>query len=126
MRVFQSLAFACILGFSGAGIAAAQDTAGVQSPGNGVTNPVLIKDVKPQYTPAALAAGIQGEVQLSIVVLVDGTAGEVKITKSLDSKLGLDEEAVKAAKQWLFEPGKKDGKAVPVRVTATMAFTLKK
>ena len=122
-RLCQSLAIAFVLVWSGAALAA-QD-APVQTPGKGITVPVLIKDVKPQYTPAALSAGIQGDVELSVVVLTDGTAGEVLVTKSLDSKLGLDEEAVKAANQWLFEPGKKDGKAVPVRVTALMTFTLK-
>ena len=94
--------------------------------GPGVTMPVLVKEVKPQYTADAKAAGIEGEVQMSAVVLRDGTVGEVSITRSLDAKFGLDDEAVKAAKLWLFEPGKKDGKPVPVRVTIEMSFTLKK
>ena len=66
----------------------------------------LVKEVKPQYTPEARAAKIEGEVQMSASSR-DGTVGDVKITQSLDSKLGLDDEAVKAAKQWLFEPGRK-------------------
>jgi TonB family protein len=37
----------------------------------------------------------------------------------------LDDEAVKAMKQWSFNPGKKDGKAVPVLVEVEMSFTLK-
>jgi len=94
--------------------------------GPGVSMPVLIKEVRPQYTPEAKAAGIEGEVQMSAVVIRDGTVGEVTITRSLDSKFGLDDEAVKAAKLWRFEPGKKDGKPVAVRVTIEMAFTLKR
>ena len=39
--------------------------------------------------------------------------------------LGLDQQAVKAAKQWRFRPGTKDGKAVAVSVTLEMRFTLK-
>jgi outer membrane biosynthesis protein TonB len=32
---------------------------------------------------------------------------------------------VKAAREWKFEPGKKDGKPVPVQVTLELTFTLK-
>lgn len=91
-----------------------------------VSAPVVVKEVRPQYTPEAEAAKIEGEVRMSAVVLRDGTVGDVKITQSLDAELGLDNEAVKAVKQWQFEPGKKDGKPVPVSVTIQMAFTLKK
>jgi outer membrane biosynthesis protein TonB len=37
----------------------------------------------------------------------------------------LDAQAVLAAKQWLFNPGMKDGVAVAVRVTIEMSFTLR-
>ena len=63
-------------------------------------------------------------VLLSVVVLADGTVGDVTVTRSLDTQYGLDAEAVKAAKQWLFNPGQKDGVAVAVKVTIEMTFTL--
>jgi protein TonB len=53
----------------------------------------------------------------------DGTVGDVRVTKALNP--GLDQEAIKAVKQWRFKPGHKDGKAVPVRVTLEMTFTLR-
>jgi len=95
----------------------------VYEPGNGVSAPVLVKDVKPQYTPDAMRAGVQGAVALECVVQPDGTIGEVRVTKALDP--GLDQEAVKAVKQWRFTPGRKEGKPVPVRVTLEMTFTLR-
>jgi TonB family protein len=49
----------------------------------------------------------------------------VKVTESLDTVYGLDAEAVKAVKQWLFTPGTKNGKPVPVKVDIEMTFTLK-
>jgi protein TonB len=94
-------------------------------PGHGVSVPTLIKEVKPNYTPEAKAAKIAGTVFMSAVVLQDGTVGDVRVTRSLDAKFGLDTEAVKAAKQWTFKPGMKDGKPVAVLVTIEMAFTLK-
>jgi protein TonB len=92
--------------------------------GNGVSSPRLIKEVKPAYTPEARAAKIQGTVLLSTVVREDGTVGDVKISRSLDAKYGLDNEAVKAAKQWTFSPGMKDGKPVAVYVSIELAFNL--
>ena len=47
------------------------------------------------------------------------------VTQSLDKKYGLDDQAVKAMKQWSFKPGTKDGKPVTVRVDVQMSFTLK-
>ena len=89
------------------------------------TMPVLVKDVKPQYTQAAREARIQGNVLLDAVVLKDGTVGDVTVTKSLDKEYGLDDQAVKALKQWQFKPGTKDGKPADVRVSIEMSFTLK-
>lgn len=89
------------------------------------TMPVLVKDVKPQYTQEARKARIQGNVLLDAVVLKDGTVGEVTVTKSLDKEYGLDDQAVKALKQWQFKPGTKDGKPADVRVSIEMSFTLK-
>lgn len=118
------LTVGCTLGVSPA-TGAAQDGATVQTPGEGVTSPRVVKEVTPMYTQEAMAAKIQGTVGLDIVVLKDGRVGEVTVTRSLDSVHGLDEQAVKAVKQWEFEPGKKAGKPVPVRVDIEMTFTLK-
>lgn len=91
-----------------------------------VTAPRVVKEVKPHYTPAAMEAGIQGVVVLDVVVQKDGTVGDVNITRSLDTVHGLDEEAVRAVKQWRFRPGRKDGEAVAVLVEIELTFTLRK
>lgn len=86
--------------------------------------PALVREVKPLYTAQAIAARIQGEVLLSAVVFADGNVGEVTVVRSLDTQYGLDAQAVSAVKQWLFNPGQKDGVAVAVRVTIAISFTL--
>jgi periplasmic protein TonB len=98
---------------------------GVYRPGSGVTSPELLKEVKPNYTADAMRAKVQGVVLLECVVLEDGSVGEVKILQSLDKTFGLDEEAVKAAKQWRFAPGRRFGKPVPVYVKIELGFTLR-
>jgi len=97
----------------------------VYTPGDGVSLPVATRQVRPQYTREAMQNRIGGSVGLSAVVLAAGTVGEVKVVQSLDTVYGLDAEAVKALKQWEFKPGTKDGKAVAVRVTVNLTFTLK-
>jgi TonB family protein len=91
----------------------------------GVTAPRLVRNVRPQYTREAMDAKVQGTVMLDAVVEVDGTVGAVTVTKSLDTEYGLDEEAIDAARQWRFEPGRKDGTPVAVRVAVEMTFTLR-
>jgi protein TonB len=95
----------------------------VFKPGDGVSLPTVVKQVQPQYTQEALAARIEGAVTLTTVVLSDGSVGDVTVSESLDSML--DEQAVKAMKQWTFKPGIKDGKPVSVRVDIRINFTLK-
>jgi TonB family protein len=97
----------------------------VVEPGDGVTLPVVLSRVQPRYTKEAQEKRIQGTVWLSVVVKETGDVGDVTVTRSLDTRYGLDEEAVKAARQWRFEPGKKDGKAVPVQITLELTFSLK-
>jgi TonB family protein len=45
--------------------------------------------------------------------------------RSLDSTFGLDQEAIKAAKQWRFRPGTRFGEPVAVLVTIELTFTLR-
>jgi len=91
----------------------------------GVTLPSVVRSVKAGYTAAAMDARIEGMAILEAVVLADGKVGDVTVTQSLDKEYGLDTQAVESVKQWLFKPGTKDGKAVAVRVTIEIRFTLK-
>ena len=100
--------------------------AGVFRPGGGVTEPKVTKEIRVRYTPDALRARVEGTVGLEGVVRADGTVGEVRVVRSLDTKYGLDDEAVNALKQWQFTPGQKDGGAVPVVIEVEMTFKLGK
>ena len=99
------------------------DAQGVYAPGNGVIPPQVVRQTKAQYTREALRAKIQGAVWLELVVNTDGTVGDVKVVRSLDPVYGLDQEAVKTAKEWRFAPGTLNGMAVPVRVQVEMTFS---
>jgi TonB family protein len=121
MRSLQLLVAASVVALSLASV----HTQEPLKPGPGVTYPVPMRQVKPDYTDEAKAARIQGAVVVEAVVLAEGTVGDVKVIQSLDTKFGLDQQAVNAAKQWTFKPGTKDGKPVAVVVTIELTFTLK-
>ena len=96
----------------------------VYAQGNGVSTPKVVTHVAPQYMSEAMRQKIKGAAILDAVVKSDGTVGEVTVRQSLDRFYGLDENSVRALKQWKFRPGMKDGKAVAVRITVTMTFTM--
>ncbi|MCY4598841.1 MAG: energy transducer TonB [Acidobacteria bacterium] len=98
---------------------------GVYRPGAGIVNPRVLREVKPQYTSEALRAKVTGTVILEVVVLPDGTVGDVRVTRSLDPVFGLDEEAIKAARQWLFDPATRFGEPVALLVSVALDFNLR-
>lgn len=89
-----------------------------------LTDPELLKQVHPTYTPKAARAKIQGAVDVQVVVGVTGAIERARVTNSLDKIYGLDEQALTAVKQYLFRPGKLDGKVVPVVLDLTLNFKL--
>lgn len=97
---------------------------GAYRPGGAVVSPRLLTQVKPRYTPEALEQKIQGSVWLEVVVTRDGRIGDVCVQRALDPG-GLDEQAIAAALQWTFEPGRLAGRPVDVVVTVVMDFSIR-
>jgi len=99
---------------------------GAYRPGNGVTLPKLLREVKPQYTRDAMDHRLEGVVLLECLVATDGHVAETTVIRSLDPDYGLDAKAIEAARQWRFQPGTRDGAPVPIWITIQLTFTLKK
>jgi periplasmic protein TonB len=98
---------------------------GAFRPGSGIQNPTVLKEVKPVYTSEAMRAKIQGTVYLEAVVDENGLVNDVRVMKSLDKVYGLDQEAIKAARMWLFRPARdRDNKPVPIIITLELDFRL--
>jgi protein TonB len=97
---------------------------GVWTPGNGVTMPVPVHQEKPQYTIEAMRARIEGAVVVECVVQPNGVCARLRVLRSLDSRLGLDEQALRAASAWRFSPGTLLGKPVAVLVTIQLGFSI--
>jgi TonB family protein len=95
---------------------------GVFRVGGGVSAPVLVFKVEPEYSEEARKAKFQGTVVLYVVVDDKGMPRELRVVRPLG--LGLDEKAIEAVQKWRFKPGFKDGKAVPVAATVEVNFRL--
>jgi len=90
--------------------------------GGGVTAPVVLHKVEPEYSEEARKAKYQGTVLLYVEVDPSGRATNIHVQHSVG--LGLDEKAIEAVKQWKFKPGYKDGKPVTVAATIEVNFRL--
>jgi TonB family protein len=94
-----------------------------ESPRLTYEGPRVAKEVQPLYPAGAKASRIEGTVELTCIVSVEGRATEVKVIKSLEPRL--DEAAIEALLQWEFTPAMKFGEPVPARMSVEMTFGLK-
>lgn len=99
-----------------------QDEHGAYKVGNGVTPPKVLHKVDPKYTQEDKDAKISGTVLLQMIVTTEGKADHIKVVQPLTP--GLDQKAIEALQQWEFQPGAKDGHAVPVWATVEVNFKL--
>lgn len=90
--------------------------------GGGVSAPIVLYKIEPEYSEEARMAKFQGTVLLVVVVDERGNPRDLRVIRS--AGLGLDEKALEAVQQWKFIPGKKDGRPVAVQATVEVNFRL--
>ncbi len=95
---------------------------GVFQVGGGVSAPRALFTPDPEYSEEARRAKHEGTVVLWLVVGPDGRPRDLRVLRSLG--LGLDEKAMDAVRQWRFEPARKNGTPVAVRVNVEVDFKL--
>jgi TonB family protein len=86
-----------------------------------IKRPKLIKTVWPVYPEIARQAKVEGVVILEIKTDEDG---RVMATRVLRSVPLLDQAAIDAVKQWVYEPKLIDGKPRKILFTETVSFKL--
>jgi protein TonB len=92
-----------------------------------VSVPVLIESTKvqPEYPELARQAKVQGKVILQAVIFKDGTVGDIQVLQTPGEKLGFDETAIAAVRQWKYKPALQSGRPVDVIFTIVIDFTLR-
>jgi TonB family protein len=86
----------------------------------GVREPKCIHCPIPSYPDGARAAGHQGAVKVKIVIDDQGRPKSGIIIQG--NSPDLEAQAIRAIKEWRFEPAMKDGKPVPVCTIADVMF----
>jgi TonB family protein len=84
--------------------------------------PRLLKEIPPIYPEEARQAGVEGRLVLVVKTDAKGRVAEVKVLKSIPM---LDQAAIDAIKQWIYEPFLSEGKPTPVVFSVSMTFKLK-
>ena len=80
----------------------------------------MIHQVTPNSDSGAGGFRVSGAVLIGLVVSSQGLPRDVHVVRSLDKDL--DRNAVDAVQQWRFEPARKGGNPVAVRVTVEIRF----
>lgn len=89
--------------------------------GGEITAPRLLHRVEPVYPPLAQRAFVQGVVILEAAVDRGGHVDDIRVLRSHSL---LDEAAVAAVRQWVYEPLMLNGQPQPFVLTVTLSFSL--
>jgi TonB family protein len=87
------------------------------------SHPNPIVQSNPAFPSALKRGGIEGFVEVVFVVTANGKVRNIKISKASHREFA--ESVRNALRQWNFEPGKLDNKAVATRVRQPFLFTFK-
>jgi TonB family protein len=95
---------------------------GLERIGGGVSAPVVIHSVDPEFSDEARRAKYQGICLISVIVDAQGNPQNPRVERALG--MGLDEKAIEAIRQFKFKPAMKGKTPVAVMITVEINFRL--
>lgn len=88
-----------------------------------MARPLYRENPPPEYPAQARHRHLQGTVVLEVAVTKDGKVAALEISEGSGHKI-LDRAALRAVKEWVFEPGQRSGRRVSMRVLVPVRFRL--
>lgn len=101
---------------------AAREQTSAQNSIVSAANLTRTKTVQPVYPESARKRGIEGWVELAFTVQPNGSVDEVEVRNASPADV-FDEAAVRAIRQWRFEPVVRNGEKIPQRAMVRLKFT---
>lgn len=98
---------------------------GEEYDGQKIETPRKVKHVAPEYPAEMQSQGVQGTTILEAVIADTGCVRRLEVVRSSGAHL-LDLAALLAVSGWEFQPTRVDGHAVPVQMTVTVNFALRR
>jgi protein TonB len=95
---------------------------GLAKIGGGVSAPVLLYQVEPEFSEEARKAKASGNVLVNLIVDQQGHPQNVHVLRGVG--MGLDEKAIAAVKQYKFKPAMEGGKPVAVEMNVEVNFQI--
>jgi protein TonB len=95
---------------------------GLRHVGGGVSAPVVIFKVEPEFSEEARKAKFMGVVTVNLIVDTAGRAQNVRVIRGVG--MGLDQKALEAVRQYRFKPAMEGGHPVPVQVNVEVQFQI--
>jgi TonB family protein len=95
---------------------------GLMHVGGGVSAPVLIYSVEPEFSDEARRAKYQGICVVSLIVGANGQPQNIIVSRPLG--MGLDQKALDAVRQYKFRPAYYHGHAVAVPISVEVNFRI--
>ncbi len=95
---------------------------GLRRVGGGVSAPVPIHEVEPEFSEEARRAKFMGVVTVNLIVDDKGMPRNVHVARGVG--MGLDEKAVAAVEQYRFRPAMENGKPVAVQLNVEVDFRI--
>ena len=95
---------------------------GVKQVGGGVSEPVVIYQVDPEFSEEARKAKAQGSVTVDLLVDAQGRPSHVHAVSGIG--MGLNEKAEEAVRQYRFKPAMENGRPVTVEMNVVVVFEI--
>jgi len=86
------------------------------------TQPVPVRQVRPQATGLAIRSHVSGTVLLRVLVNENGEPASVEILRDTAPTVGLGEASRSALGQWRWKPATKDGHKVKTWIIVQVPF----
>ena len=89
----------------------------------GIEAPVALHREAPDYPPAVREIGVEGSVEVALIVLRDGTVGWVRALKA-EPRGYFEQAAIAGVRGWRFRPARANGETIECRMVTRVRFAL--